>query len=202
MYRKPVFAVPCEEILFASYCQARAVFYRYDTSSFATDMKLAMRPVAKTLFVIFFLLFGGCAGEGSLDSKQDEIPARGSDSPGFVPAFASAQSPVEKEEAIEAWLKIIEGKKIEEIVDMHFTRWGGIIFKLSLIAEHYRAQGRLAKAEPIYKHLLAITEKGWGADSSSAAVHANDLAELYYDQGRYAEAETLYERALAIRENA
>ncbi len=55
-------------------------------------MELAMRPVAKTLFVIFALLFGGCAGEGTRDSTQNETPARGAASLGFVARSCPAQS--------------------------------------------------------------------------------------------------------------
>ena len=110
----------------------------------------------------------------------------------LLPAFAHAQWPEHTEEAIEAWVK--------EIEDSYGPDSPATIFKFFLMAEHYRAQGRHALAEPIYKRLLARMEKGSRADSSSAAGVANDLGAIYHDQGRYAAAESFHRRALAIRQ--
>ena len=66
----------------------------------------------------------------------------------------------------------------------------------------YRAQGRYAEAEPLYKRSLAIREKALGPDHPDVGDSLNNLAELYRAQGRYAEAEPLYKRSLAIAEKA
>jgi tetratricopeptide (TPR) repeat protein len=71
---------------------------------------------------------------------------------------------------------------------------------LNNLADLYRAQGRYADAEPLYKRSLAIREKALGADHPDVATSLNNLANLYRAQGRYADAEPLYKRALAIRE--
>ncbi len=189
----PVFAVPCEEILFTSYCQARAVFYHYDTSSFAADMELAMPPVAKTLFVIFLLLFGGCAGEGTRDSTKDETRARGTASPGFVARSCPTQSS-----------KLVEiGKKLVRHGEKEFgSDHPGTAFYINRLAGLYLARGCYAEAEPLFKRALAIWEKAHGPDHLSVAENLSGLAGLYFDQGRYAEAKPRYERALAIAEKA
>ncbi|MCH6577531.1 MAG: tetratricopeptide repeat protein, partial [Proteobacteria bacterium] len=73
---------------------------------------------------------------------------------------------------------------------------------LNNLAELYRAQGRYAEAEPLYKRALAIDEKALGPEHPDVATNLNNLAALYDDQGRYAEAEPLHKRALAIYEKA
>ncbi len=73
---------------------------------------------------------------------------------------------------------------------------------LNNLAQVYRAQGRYAEAEPLYKRALAIQEKALGPDHPSVAKSLNNLAELYRAQGRYEEAELRYKRALAIMEKA
>ncbi len=70
------------------------------------------------------------------------------------------------------------------------------------LAVVYRAQGKYAVAEPLYKRSLAIWEKALGVDHPDVAASLNNLAELYRLQGRYAEAEPLYKRSLAILEKA
>jgi tetratricopeptide (TPR) repeat protein len=73
---------------------------------------------------------------------------------------------------------------------------------LNNLADLYRAQGRYAEAEPLYKRSLAIRETALGPGHPDVATSLNNLADLYRAQGRYAEAEPLYKRALAIREKA
>jgi len=69
---------------------------------------------------------------------------------------------------------------------------------LNNLAELYRAQGRLAEAEPLYKRALAITEKALGPDHPDTGASLNNLALLYRAQGRLAEAEPLFERVRAM----
>ena len=57
------------------------------------------------------------------------------------------------------------------------------------LAELYRAQGKYAEAEPLYKRALGIREKALGPDHPDVATGLNNLAELYRVQGKYAEAE-------------
>ena len=73
---------------------------------------------------------------------------------------------------------------------------------LNNLAAVYKAQGRDAEAEPLYKHALAIDEKILGPDHPSFARDLNNLAELYRIQGRYAKSEPLIKRSLAILEVA
>ncbi len=68
------------------------------------------------------------------------------------------------------------------------------------LAETYRAQGRYAEAEPLYKRSIAIRERTNGPERSSLVGTLNGLADLYRAQGRYAEAEPLYKRSLAYWE--
>ncbi len=73
---------------------------------------------------------------------------------------------------------------------------------LNNLAELYRAQGRYAEAEPLYRRALAIVEKALGPEHPHVAANLNNLAGLYQAQGHYAEAEPLYQRSLAIYEKA
>ena len=73
---------------------------------------------------------------------------------------------------------------------------------LNNLAELYKAQGRYAAAEPLYKRSFAIMEKALGPNHPAVATALNNLAVLYKVQGRYAAAEPLYKRSLAIREKA
>lgn len=62
-------------------------------------------------------------------------------------------------------------------------------------AELYRAQGKYAEADPLYKRAFAIAEKTLGPDHPAIGIRLNNLAELYRAQGRLVEAEPLYKRA-------
>jgi CHAT domain-containing protein len=64
----------------------------------------------------------------------------------------------------------------------------------------YQAQGEFAKAEPLYKRALAITEKALGPDHPDTAISLNNLASVHQQQGELAKAEPIFIRALAITE--
>jgi CHAT domain-containing protein/tetratricopeptide (TPR) repeat protein len=73
---------------------------------------------------------------------------------------------------------------------------------LTSLGQLYRAQGRLAEAEPLLKRSLAVCEKARGPEHPDVATALNNLALLYQVQSRYREAEPLYRRSLAIQERA
>ena len=50
---------------------------------------------------------------------------------------------------------------------------------LNNLARLYRARGKYAEAEPLYKRALAINEKALGSDHPDLATTLNNLAELY-----------------------
>ena len=66
---------------------------------------------------------------------------------------------------------------------------------LNNLANLYRAQGRYAEAEPLFRRSLAIWEKTLGPDHPEVATGLNNLALLYWVQGRYAEAAARSRRA-------
>ena len=68
------------------------------------------------------------------------------------------------------------------------------------LAGLYRAQGRYAEAESLYKRGLADTEKALGPEHPDTLRSVNNLGLLYQEQGRYGEAEPLYKRALSLAE--
>ena len=59
-----------------------------------------------------------------------------------------------------------------------------------------------AKAEPLYRRVLALKEKLLGPDHVEVALTLSNLAALCHAQGRTTEAAALYQRALAIGEPA
>ncbi len=63
----------------------------------------------------------------------------------------------------------------------------------------YRAQGKYADAEPLYRRALAIGEKALGPEHPDVATSLENLGRLYRAQGKAAEAERLEARAKAIR---
>ena len=73
---------------------------------------------------------------------------------------------------------------------------------LSNLAVVYRAQGRFAEGERLYKRSLEIDQSAPGAENLQVATTLNNLAVLYRDMGRYAEAVSLQRQALAIDEKA
>jgi len=64
------------------------------------------------------------------------------------------------------------------------------------LAGLYKAQGRLAEAEPLFKRALEARERVLGKEHPETLGSADNLAGLYEAQGRLAEAEPLYKRAL------
>ena len=73
---------------------------------------------------------------------------------------------------------------------------------LDNLAMLYQAQGKYAKAVPLYERSLAMTEKTLGPEHPEVAQILNNLASLYQAWGKHAEAEPLHVRALAIVEKA
>ncbi len=70
---------------------------------------------------------------------------------------------------------------------------------LNNLAALYRAQGKYAEAEPLYKRSLAIWEKALGPEHTLVAQSLENLAHLLRKTGRGNEAAKLEARAKAIR---
>ena len=70
------------------------------------------------------------------------------------------------------------------------------------LANIYKHQGKLERAEPLYKRALAIYEKKLGLEHPNVALTLNNLADVYSATGRYSEAEHLYKRAIAVDEKS
>jgi tetratricopeptide (TPR) repeat protein len=69
---------------------------------------------------------------------------------------------------------------------------------LNNLAGLYRAMGRHAEAEPLYKQAMEIRRTALGEGHPDYATSLNNLAGLYRAMGRHAEAEALSERAMEI----
>lgn len=67
------------------------------------------------------------------------------------------------------------------------------------LAALYRAQGKYAEAEPLYKRALAIREKVLGPEHPAVATSLENYAALLPKMDRQAEAEEFEARARAIR---
>ena len=70
---------------------------------------------------------------------------------------------------------------------------------LSHLANIYRDDGRLEKAEELYKQAMEIREKVLSPDHPSVAAALEDYSILLRKLGRSAEADRLDERARSIR---
>ena len=70
---------------------------------------------------------------------------------------------------------------------------------LNLLAVIYLAQGKYAKAEPLYRRALAILKKRVGPDHPNIVKTLNNLAELYEKIGKRVEAAALRDRARRCR---
>ena len=70
---------------------------------------------------------------------------------------------------------------------------------LNNLAELYRAQGKYAQAEPLYRRALAIREKALGPEHPNVAAVLENYADLLRKMKRDAEAEKMEARAQAIR---
>ena len=68
------------------------------------------------------------------------------------------------------------------------------------LAELYRAQGRHAEAEPLFRRALEASERVLGKEHPDTLMSVNNLALLYQAQGHHAEAEPLFRRALEASE--
>ena len=67
---------------------------------------------------------------------------------------------------------------------------------------HCDTQANYDRAEPFFKHALAIDEEALGSGQPEITNSLNNLASLYKTQGNYDQAETLFKRALAIAKKA
>ncbi len=70
---------------------------------------------------------------------------------------------------------------------------------LNNLAELYRAQGKYAGAEPLYKRALAIWEKALGPEHPNVVKGLENYAALLRKTGRSSEATKMEARAKAIR---
>ncbi len=70
---------------------------------------------------------------------------------------------------------------------------------LNNLAVLYRAQGKYAEAEPLYKRALAIREEALGPDHPHVAGSLENYAALLRKTGRGDEATMMEARAKAIR---
>ena len=71
---------------------------------------------------------------------------------------------------------------------------------LNNLAGLYKAQGRMAEAEPLYLRALRINEDALGADHADMAIYFNNIALLYKTQGKLVDARLYYEQAIDIGE--
>jgi tetratricopeptide (TPR) repeat protein len=88
----------------------------------------------------------------------------------------------------------------------HMERRGVGALPIAVMANQFglllSTRGTYARAEPLFRRALEITEKALGPKDPEMAGGLNNLAFLYDAQGQYGKAEPLYERALAIWEEA
>ena len=75
-----------------------------------------------------------------------------------------------------------------------------VAIRLNNLAQLLQDTNRLAEAEPMMRHALAIDEKSYGPEHPDVAIRLNNLAGLLQATNRLAEAEPLMRRALAIDE--
>jgi len=68
------------------------------------------------------------------------------------------------------------------------------------LAELFKAQGRYAEAELLFRRALGIAERVLGPEHPDVVTALDGVASLYEDVGKYAEAEALYNRSLTITE--
>ena len=66
----------------------------------------------------------------------------------------------------------------------------------------YADQGKIQKAEAIYRRALEGKEKTWGPEHTSTLDKVNNLGNLYQNQGKMQEAEAIYRWALEGYEKA
>ena len=78
----------------------------------------------------------------------------------------------------------------------------GMLWACHELERLYYSQGKLVKAEQMYRRALQGKEKAWGAEHTSTLDTVNNLGLLYADQGKLVEAEQMYRRALQGYEKA
>lgn len=97
-------------------------------------------------------------------------------------------------EAAEEFRKAVELAQASENQDLRLAT------SLNNLAEVYRVQGDLSKAEPLFKEALEVREAKLGDDSEEVALSLNNLAAVYQAQGRYEAALPLFKKSLAVME--
>jgi tetratricopeptide (TPR) repeat protein len=70
---------------------------------------------------------------------------------------------------------------------------------LNNLAGNYRAQGKLAEAEPLYKRSMDIWEKNFGPDNSLVLYALKSYEDLLQDMGRNSEVESYQSRLKATQ---
>ncbi len=120
-------------------------------------------------------------------------PNQGAKSESYITAAQQAYQQAdyaEAEKQLEAALKEAEAFGPDDV---------RLAASLNNLAELYRAQGRYADAEPLYKRALAIREKALGPEHPHVAQSLENYAGLLRETGRGTEAAKTEARAKAIR---
>ncbi|HJR06103.1 MAG TPA: tetratricopeptide repeat protein [Pyrinomonadaceae bacterium] len=99
--------------------------------------------------------------------------------------------------------KYAEAEKLYKLAQVRGNAFGELderrIFTLGRLASLYlKWEGRDADAEPLYKQIITLLDKGAGADSLLNAARVSSLAQVYQDTKKFKEAEQLHLRAVAI----
>lgn len=66
------------------------------------------------------------------------------------------------------------------------------------LAEALHYEGRFGYAERLFREIVELRLRRWGAGSAEYGMALNDLGDMLHTQGRYAEAEEVMARALAV----
>lgn len=96
-----------------------------------------------------------------------------------------------------------EAEKLYKLAQAKASAFGELderrIFTLGRLAGLYlKWEGRDADAEPFYTQIVALLDKGAGADSLTNAARVYSLANIYQNLRNLTEAEQLYRRAVTI----
>jgi hypothetical protein len=70
----------------------------------------------------------------------------------------------------------------------------------SILADALFNSGKYAKAETIFRELLAVQQRVLGPEHPSTLGAANNLANALHEQGKYAEAEAMLRKTLAVQQ--
>ena len=91
-------------------------------------------------------------------------------------------------------------KALESARTIYLSDHEHLAISINNLAEMYRIQGKLSKAEPLYLESLAMYRLLSGdLDHNNLVSIINNLAEVYRVQGKLSKAESLCLEALAIR---